>query len=70
MSHPISKVVSANTVETGDTVYLTACDEWTVNLSYAEVIDDPEHADFRLFVASRQDKIVSNPILQDVPNAA
>ena len=65
MSANVTQVVAANSVETGEKLYMTACDEWTNIPEYAELIDDPDHAEFRLFVATRQDRIVSNPELAE-----
>lgn len=70
MSDPVYIVVAAQSVDTGETVYLTGCDEWSRELAHAEMIDDAEHADFRLFVASRQTRLVATPGLTPVQLAA
>jgi hypothetical protein len=45
MSKPFPpKVVTANALLKGDVVYLTANDDWSPNLSDAEVIEDEAHA--------------------------
>ncbi|WP_161594557.1 DUF2849 domain-containing protein [Marimonas lutisalis] len=63
---PQFHVVSAISQATRETVYLTGCDEWSAEILQAEFIDDAEHADFRLFVASRQTRLVSAPALTPV----
>lgn len=60
------KVVTANALDNGNVVYLTGCDEWSPEILHAEFIDDADHADFRLFVASRQTKLVEEPRLAPV----
>ena len=53
-AHPISQVVTANALESGDVVYLTGCDEWS------------DHAEFRLSVAERQSRLVVDAHLASV----
>ena len=63
MSDQIARIVAATAHSTGKQVYLTACDEWTENPAYAEILDNDEDADFRLFVATKQEQIIANPEL-------
>ncbi len=65
-AHPISQVVTANALESGDVVYLTGCDEWSVEITHAEFIDDTDHAEFRLSVAERQSRLVVDAHLASV----
>lgn len=46
------KVVTANALIEGDVIYLTSTDQWTRELSCAEVLTDEAHADLRLIEAS------------------
>lgn len=53
------KVVTANALIEGDVIYLTANDDWTRDLSSAEILTDEAHAQLRLLEAdSRQDEAV------------
>jgi hypothetical protein len=65
-SQPALSVVAAQSRQSGQIVYLTGCDEWSPEILHAEFIDDAEHADFRLFVAQRQTKLVEAPRLAPV----
>jgi hypothetical protein len=65
-AQPTYKIVTANALDTGDVVYLTGCDEWSREIFHAEFIDDEDHAEFRLFVAEKQDRIVVAPYLAQV----
>ena len=65
-AHPSFRVVTANALASGDVVYLTGCDEWSPELLHAEFIDDADHADFRLTVASRQTRLVVDAHLAEV----
>ncbi|MEZ5714489.1 MAG: DUF2849 domain-containing protein [Paracoccaceae bacterium] len=65
-SQPALSVVAAQSRQSGQIVYLTGCDEWSPEILHAEFIDDAEHADFRLFVAQRQTKLVEAPRLAAV----
>ena len=65
-AHPISQVVTANALATGDVVYLTGCDEWSVEIVHSEFIDDADHAAFRLSVAQRQTRLVIDAHLASV----
>ena len=64
-AQPRFRVVTANALTSGDVVYLTGCDEWSPELLHAEFIDDADHADFRLTVASRQTRLVVDAHLAD-----
>ncbi|MDQ2088383.1 DUF2849 domain-containing protein [Marimonas arenosa] len=67
MSTDISpKVVTATARSSGNRVYLTGCDEWSPEILHAEFIDDDKHADFRLFVASKQTRLVDAPRLTPI----
>ncbi|MDU8926703.1 DUF2849 domain-containing protein [Alisedimentitalea sp. MJ-SS2] len=65
-TQPNFHVVTANALDTGDVVYLTGCDEWSPEILTAEFIDDTEHADFRLFVAQGQTRLVVDAHLAEV----
>lgn len=65
-ANPRFQVVAAHALATGALVYLTGCDEWSPDILHAEFIDDAEHADFRLFVARQQARLVAAPRLADV----
>lgn len=67
---PIYQVVTANAVDTGETVYFTGCDAWSPELFHAEFIDEAEHADFRLSIADRQTRLVTGAYLADVAMTA
>lgn len=46
------RIITANHVQNGDTVYLTSCDAWTPELALAEILE-PEDHDWRLAFANR-----------------
>ena len=60
MSRPFTpKVVTANRLIEGDTVWLTADDRWSGSISDAELIEDEAHAQIRLIAAqAQQDTVV------------
>lgn len=60
------KVVTANHLLEGDVIYLTTSDEWSRNLSEAEVITDEAHAQVRLLDAQRQADVTVGAYLADV----
>lgn len=60
------KVVTANDLLDGDVVYLTANDDWTRDLSQAELITDEAIADLRLLEGERQFARVVGPYLADM----
>lgn len=66
MPHTAYAVVTANSISDGQRVYLTGCDEWSPDLTHAEMISQDEHAAFRLFVATRQTRLVTGPELAQV----
>ena len=67
MSKPFTpKVVTANALEEGDVIYLTADDRWSRSLRKAEVIEDEAHAQLRLLEAQRQPGSVVGAYLADV----
>ncbi|MFK7874344.1 MAG: DUF2849 domain-containing protein [Paracoccaceae bacterium] len=59
------KVVTANALLEGDVIYQTLTG-WTRNLTDAEVLTDPAHADLRLIEASQQTGHVVGVYLADV----
>lgn len=65
-TQPELQVVAAQARSGGQIVYLTGCDEWSPEILHAEFIDDADHADFRLFVARRQTRLVEAPRLASV----
>lgn len=65
-TQPSFQVVTANALDTGDVVYLTGCDEWSPEILMAEFIDEAEHAEFRLTVASRQTRLVVDAHLAEI----
>ena len=69
-AHPSFRVVTANALASGDVVYLTGCDEWSPELFHAEFIEDAEHADFRLFVANGQTRVVVDAHLAEIEMTA
>jgi hypothetical protein len=60
MAKPFTpKVVTANHLMSGEVVYLTESDQWSVHLSEAEVIEDEAHGDIRLLDGTaRADEVV------------
>ncbi len=67
MSKPFTpKVVTANALLEGDVIYLTEDDQWSRNLSEAELIEDPAHGDLRLLHAASQADTVVGAYLADV----
>ncbi|MBC7155172.1 MAG: DUF2849 domain-containing protein [Rhodobacteraceae bacterium] len=67
MSKPFPpKVVTANALLKGDVVYLTANDDWSPNLSDAEVIEDEAHATIRLLDGTARQAEVVGVYLADV----
>lgn len=53
------KVVTANALLEGDTIWLTEDDRWSRDIRDAELIEDEAHADLRLlFAESRPDEVV------------
>ena len=48
------KVVTANDLLEGDTIWLTENDQWTRHMAEAELIDDEAHAQIRLLFAEGQ----------------
>ena len=65
------KVVTGNALLDGDVVYLTARDDWTRDLSQAELLTDEAHAQVRLLDAqSRAAEVVGAYLadMRDGPN--
>lgn len=60
-----SKVVTANDLINGDAVWLTATDDWTRDMSQAELFDDEAVAQDRLLFAMSQADIVVGAYLAD-----
>jgi Protein of unknown function (DUF2849) len=59
------KVVTANRLREGDSVWLTADDRWSPTLADAELITDEAHADIRLLFAQSQRLTVVGAYLAD-----
>lgn len=65
------KVVTANTLRSGEVVYLAADGTWTPCHENAELIADEAMAEARLAAASAQGTVVVGPYLADAtPGAA
>ncbi len=61
----IPKVVTANHLIAGDSVWLTADDRWSPVMTEAELIDDEAHAAIRLLFAQHQKAVVVGAYLAD-----
>lgn len=59
------KVIAANSVKDGSTVYLTTCDAWTPDIEIAEFLAE-EDLDWRLAFARRLHE-VANANLAEIP---
>ncbi len=59
------KLVTATALATGETVYLTADDQWTKLPHDAELIDDEAHGQLRLLHATAQRRTVAGAYLGD-----
>jgi hypothetical protein len=59
------KVVTANRLLEGDSVWLTEDDRWSPRLQDAELIEDEAHAAIRLLFAQGQRNIVVGAYLAD-----
>lgn len=64
------KVVTGNALIEGDVIYQTADDDWTRNLSQAELLTDESEAKLRLLIAEGQPDIVVGPYLADATPGA
>lgn len=64
------KVVTANRLLEGDSVWLTEDDTWSPRLSDAELIDDEAHATIRLLFAQSQRNVVVGAYLADAKPGA
>jgi hypothetical protein len=60
-----SKVMTANDLINGDAVWLTATDDWTRDMSQAELFDDEAVAQDRLLFAMSQADVVVGAYLAD-----
>jgi hypothetical protein len=60
-----SKVMTANDLINGDAVWLTATDDWTRDMSLAELFDDEAVAQDRLLFAMSQADVVVGAYLVD-----
>ena len=60
-----SKVVTANDLINGDAVWLTATDDWTRDMSQAELFDDEAVAQDRLLFAMSQADVIVGAYLAD-----
>jgi hypothetical protein len=65
-----AKVITANALLEGDVVYLTVDDNWTRDLSAAEVLTDEADADLRLLMAQGRASDVVGAYLAPVSPAA
>lgn len=59
------KVVTANRLLEGDSVWLTEDDRWSPQMAEAELIDDEAHGDIRLLFAQAQRSLVVGVYLID-----
>ncbi len=59
------KIVTANALLSGETVYLTEDDRWSPRHEEAELIDDEAHAQLRLLFAESQPGRVVGPYLAE-----
>lgn len=59
------KVVTGNALIEGDVIYLTSDDDWTRDLTRAELLTDEATARLRLLMAEGQPDIVVGPYLAD-----
>jgi hypothetical protein len=59
------KVVTANRLLEGDSVWLTEDDRWSLRLQDAELIEDEAHAAIRLLFAQGQRNVVVGVYLAD-----
>ena len=59
------KVITANDLREGDTVWLTADDRWSRDHNEAELIEDEAHAQIRLLQASARGAEVVGTYLAD-----
>ena len=67
MPQPYSpKVVTASDLLVGDVIYQTADDQWSRQLSSAEIITDEAHGQLRLLDAERQVNRLVGAYLADV----
>ncbi|WP_136443523.1 DUF2849 domain-containing protein [Pacificoceanicola onchidii] len=60
------KVITANALIEGDVIYLDARDNWTRELSRAELLTDEAHAQLRLVEASQRHAEAVGVYLADV----
>lgn len=59
------KVVTANRLIEGDSVWLTDDDRWSPRITEAELIEDEAHADIRLLFAQSQRDVVVGAYLAE-----
>ncbi|MDR5653781.1 DUF2849 domain-containing protein [Ruixingdingia sedimenti] len=59
------KVVTANDLREGVSVWLTPDDRWSRDMHEAELIEDEAHAQLRLLFAAAQTGVVVGPYLAD-----
>jgi hypothetical protein len=64
------KVITANALIEGDVIYLTADDQWSRELSQAELITDEAHAQVRLLDAQSQVADIVGAYLADATPGA
>ena len=63
---PISKVITANDLRSGEVIYLRFPQDWTPELSKASVITDDDLAQAGLAFAQGQSNVVVGAYLSDV----
>lgn len=61
----LPKVVTANLLIEGTSVWLTEADVWSPRMCDAEFIEDEAHAEIRLLFAKSQPQTVVGPYLAD-----
>lgn len=66
MSDPVSKVITANALTSGDVVYLTGRGDWSPEIVEADFITDAAKAADRLSEVQRQTHLVIGPYLAEV----
>ncbi|WP_372615028.1 DUF2849 domain-containing protein [Aquicoccus sp.] len=66
MSDPLSKIVTANALTSGDVVYLTARGDWSPEIVEADFMTDAAEAAARLSEVQCQSQLVIGPYIADV----
>ncbi|WP_108482155.1 DUF2849 domain-containing protein [Oceaniglobus ichthyenteri] len=63
------KVITANALLSGDAIWLTADDQWSGNISEAELIEDEAHGQIRLLDALMNGDVVGAYLADAAPGA-